>query len=395
MSEPTVTCPACSHVIKLTESLAAPLMAATKAGFERQLAQKDQDILAREAALSARASDLEKAEGAVAARVAAQVNAAKEKLSADVAKREVALQEQLKSLDQTRAELSDQVDARVKAERGRIAAEEAKKAKALVSSDLEQRTKDLADLKEVLDERTAKLSEAQKAQADLLKKQRELDDAKRELDVTVEKKVQESLGAVRERAKTDLEDAFKLRLGEKDETIASMQRKIEDLARKADQGSQQLQGEVLELELESTLRSRFPRDIIEPVPKGEHGGDILHRVIGTSGQLCGTILWESKRAKNWSDGWLTKLRDDQRSAKADIALIVTTSLPKGVKTFDLVDGVWITEAHCLAPVASSTPPDASRTGCDAPLAGGPTDEDGAGLPIPHRASLQASHRSHR
>ena len=120
---------------------------------------------------------------------------------------------------------------------------------------------------------------------------------------------------------------------------------------KADQGSQQLQGEVLELELENTLRSKFPRDIIEPVPKGEHGGDILHRVIGTSGQLCGTILWESKRAKNWSDGWLTKLRDDQRTAKADIALIVTTSLPKGVKTFDLVDGVWITEAHCLAPVA--------------------------------------------
>ena len=171
MSEPTVICPACSHVIKLTESLAAPMMAATKAGFERQLAQKDRDILAREAALSARASDLEKAEGAIAASVAAQVNAAREKLSADVAKREVALQEQLKSLDQARVELSDQVDARVKAERGRIAAEEAKKARG--PGKQRSRTthaKEVADLTEVLDERTAKLAEAQQAQADSAQK---------------------------------------------------------------------------------------------------------------------------------------------------------------------------------------------------------------------------------
>jgi hypothetical protein len=87
------------------------------------------------------------------------------------------------------------------------------------------------------------------------------------------------------------------------------------------------------------------------VPKGEFGGDVLHRVIGPLGQHCGTILWETKRTKNWSDGWLTKLRDDQRAAKAEIALIVSQVLPKSVESFDFVDGVWITESRCALPVA--------------------------------------------
>ena len=95
-----------------------------------------------------------------------------------------------------------------------------------------------------------------------------------------------------------------------------MQRQIEELRRKAEQGSQQLQGEVQELELEATLRARFPHDTIEPVPKGEFGGDILQRVVGPTGQPCGTILWESKRTKNWTDGWLAKLREDQRKVGA-------------------------------------------------------------------------------
>ena len=83
------------------------------------------------------------------------------------------------------------------------------------------------------------------------------------------------------------------------------------------------------------LRAKFPRDIIEPVPKGEFGGDVLHRVVGPSGQVCGTILWESKRTKNWSDTWLPKLREDQRTAKAEIALIVSNALPKGVESVRL------------------------------------------------------------
>ena len=123
--------------------------------------------------------------------------------------------------------------------------------------------------------------------------------------------------------------------------------------RRVEQGSQQLQGEVQELELETLLRAKFPRDTIEPVPKGEFGGDTLHRIIGPLGQLCGTILWESKRTKNWSDGWLVKLRDDQRAAKAEIAVIVSQVLPKGVESFGLIDGVWVTHSRFMISVAAA------------------------------------------
>src|SRR5271170_5536385 len=143
------------------------------------------------------------------------------------------------------------------------------------------------------------------------------------MDLTIQKQVQAELGTVRDKAKQETEAALTLKVREKEEQIISMQRQIEELKRKAEQGSQQLQGEVQELELEGILRARFPRDTIEPVPKGEHGGDVLQRVSGAAGQNCGTILWESKRTKNWSDSWLAKIRDDQRAAKAEIAVIVS------------------------------------------------------------------------
>ncbi len=196
-----------------------------------------------------------------------------------------------------------------------------------------------------------KLLVAQNAQAELIRKQRELDDAKREFELTVEARVQESLGGVRLKAKRGAEDELKLRLAEREETIASMQRQIEVLKQKAEQGSQQLQGEVQELELEALLTAKFPLDLVEPVPKGEFGGDILHKVLSSSGQQCGTLIWESKRARNWSDAWLSKLRDDQRAAKADLAVLVSRVLPKETVAFDFIDGVWIVEPRCAVPVA--------------------------------------------
>lgn len=108
---------------------------------------------------------------------------------------------------------------------------------------------------------------------------------------------------------------------------------------------------MLELELESLIASRFPVDIIEPVAKGEYGGDVLQWIVGPAGQQCGAILWESKRTKNWSAGWIAKLRTDQRSAKADIALLISEALPAGVETFDLVEGVYVAHPRCAVPIA--------------------------------------------
>lgn len=311
MTEPTITCPNCKTEIKLTESLAAPLIESTRRDYEKRLALKDTDIAKKEESLR---------------------------------EREAAVSKAMQAVD-------DQVAEKLLLERTRIVSEESKKAKLALQSDIDQKARELAELQEVLTQRDMKLAEAQKAQADLIRQKRELDDARRELELTVEKRVQDGLSVTREQAKKEAEEGLKLKVLEKEQTIASMQAQIEELKRRAEQGSQQLQGEVQELELEAVLRTKFPRDTIEPVPKGEFGGDALQRVMGPLGQVCGTILWESKRTKNWSDGWLAKLRDDQRTAKAEIAIIVSQILPKGVESFDLVDGIWVTNTKSVFSLA--------------------------------------------
>lgn len=280
MTEPTITCPQCQSEIRLTESLAAPLVAEKLEKYKLHFQQ------------------------------------------------------------------------RIKEERARITQEEIDKARTAAANELDTKNRALQELQELLRSRDAKLAEAQKTQAELLKKQRALDDEKRELDLTIEKRVQSGLAEIRHAAKREAEESAKLRLAERDQTIASMQQKIEELKQKAEQGSQQLQGEVQELELENMLRSKFPFDAIEPVPKGEFGGDTVQRVHSQSGMPCGMILWESKRTLRWSDSWLAKLREDQRNAKAEVCVIVSHALPKGVETFDFIDGVWVTSPRAALPVAT-------------------------------------------
>jgi hypothetical protein len=311
MTDPQIVCPNCRTEIRLTEQLAAPLIAETRRKFDQQLAAKE----------------------------------------ADFGRRESALRKAQDELAQARATVDEQVTAKLKSERAQIAQAEAARARQAVAEEIGNRDRQLSELHDAILTKDAKLAEAQKAQAEMLRKQRELDEAKREFELTVEKKVQEGLTAVRDKARLEAEDALKAKVAEKETQIAGMQRQIEELRRKAEQGSQQLQGEALEIELESQLRARFARDLIEPVPKGEFGGDVLHRVFSPAGQACGTILWESKRTKNWSDGWLVKLRDDQRAAKAEIAMIVSSALPKGVESFDLIDGVWVVEPRFALPLA--------------------------------------------
>jgi len=317
MTEPTITCPNCKTEIRLTESLAAPLIEATKQQFEKQLLQKDAEVEQRE-------------------------NTVREK--------EKLIAEAKRNLDD---QVATQVATQLKSERTRVVEEESRRAKQASAAELECKARELSELQEVLKVRDQKLAEAQKAQAELIKKQRELDDAKRELELTVEKRVQEGLSEVRSLAKREAEDGLKLKVMEKDQTIASMQQKIEELKQKAEQGSQQLQGEVQELELENLLRAKFPFDSIEPVPKGEFGGDALQRVNSQTGQPCGSILWETKRTRNWSDAWLAKLREDQRNAKAEVAVLVSQTLPKGVDAFDVIDGIWVTSPRAALPVATA------------------------------------------
>src|SRR5438132_1240669 len=121
-----------------------------------------------------------------------------------------------------------------------------------------------------------------------------------------------------------------------------MKKTIEELQQKANQGSQQLQGEVLELELENELQLAFPMDEIVPVGKGINGADIVQRVHDSQGRVCGTIIWESKRTKHWTEGWVQKLKEDMLRAKGDVAVLVTVTLPDGVKNFGHKDGIYVT-----------------------------------------------------
>lgn len=309
--EPTLNCPNCNHEIKLTESLAAPLIEETRRRFQEQLASKD----------------------------------------AEVARKTEALRQEREQLEKSREQIEDQIKQRMAAERSQIVAAEAKKAREAVAAEVQLKGAELEELRKTLATNNAKLAEAQQQQAELMRKQRALDDEKRELDLTVEKRVQASVEQIQVKARQEADEAARLRVAEKDQTIESMARTIEELKRKAEQGSQQSQGEVLELELEELLRGRFPTDSIEPVGKGELGADVIQQVNAAVGQPAGIILWETKRTKAWSDGWLAKLRDDQRRSGADVALIISHALPKHIEQFDLMDGVWVAHPRCALPVA--------------------------------------------
>jgi hypothetical protein len=309
--EPTLHCPNCNHEIRLTESLAAPLLAETRQRFQQQLASKD----------------------------------------AEMERKTEALRLEREQVAKDREQVEDQVAKRLTAERAQLVAAENKKAREAAAAELQAKESEAAELRATLLTNNAKLAEAQKQQAELMRQQRSLEEEKRELDLTIEKRVQASISEVQIKARQEADEAARLRVAEKDQTIESMTRTIEELKRKAEQGSQQSQGEVLEIELEELLRGRFPTDSIEPVGKGELGADVVQQVNGAIGQSAGIILWETKRTKAWSDGWLAKLRDDQRRSGADVALIISHALPKHVEQFDLVDGVWVAHPRCALPVA--------------------------------------------
>lgn len=171
-----------------------------------------------------------------------------------------------------------------------------------------------------------------------LEKLRQLDEERKKIEEIASKKASEEQQYIIAQLKKQLSDATKVK---------------DDLARKLEQGSQQTQGEVLELELEEILKEVFPFDQILPVPKGICGADLMQGVMNNNGRLCGNIIWESKKTKAWADSWIGKLRDDQRAAKAEIAIIVSSTLPQDIKTFDFRNGVWICGKDFVVPLATA------------------------------------------
>lgn len=177
---------------------------------------------------------------------------------------------------------------------------------------------------------------------ELTKALREERKAKESIELEAEKKLAAEETKIREEAQKTADEKQRLNLAARDKTIADLQRALEDAQRKAAQGSQQLQGEIMELDLEEALAANFRDDDIEPVAKGVKGGDIRQVVKSPRGTVCGVMLWEIKRTKNWTDGWIPKLKEDLRSEKANVPIIVSEVMPKQIEEeMGMLHGVWI------------------------------------------------------
>src|SRR3954453_1038351 len=315
-----ITCPKCKTEIPLSDAfkheIEAGVLAAERARHQREL----------EAAIrSAEAATAKKADQQAARREALlRAEAAEEKQhNAELRTQLEELFAELRALRHKDEERELAFKKQLASEEDRIRAEARERAAADVALQLEKKDREIA--------------------------------ATREQAQRQEQMLKEQLAAAEDRARAEArksaDDEFTLKLREKDKQLADAWQKVKEAEAKIQQGSQQTQGEALELEIEELLREAFRDDEISEVKKGQRGADITEKVIDRRGRNCGTILWETKNGK-WQETWLAKLRDDQREAKAHIAVLVATNPPADIETFVNRDGVWIVRRRYTSDLAS-------------------------------------------
>lgn len=205
---------------------------------------------------------------------------------------------------------------------------------------------------EELVEMKRRVEKAEEAELAIRKQKNLLDEEKRTFELDKQRQLDAEREKIRKAAEENILEQQRLKEKEKDKMIDDLKKSLEDAQRKATQGSQQLQGEVAELDLEDTLRHTFPSDGVEPIGKGVLGADIRQVVKSPGGKTCGTILWESKRTKAWGGDWVDKLKEDMRNDKANIPAIISEALPEEAKTgMGLKDGVWVCSPKLFIPLA--------------------------------------------
>jgi hypothetical protein len=211
--------------------------------------------------------------------------------------------------------------------------------------------------RELVAEKEKALTKFRNEEVQLRRQLRELEEAKKSQDLIYQRKLDDERKRIEEQARAAAGEEIGRREAQYKAQIESAQREVADLKRKLDQGSQQLQGEALELSLESLLRNAFPLDEIVPVPKGMNGADLLQHVRSPSGHCCGTIIWEAKQTKAWQPAWLRKLKDDQQAIGAELAVIVTAAMPRDAsgksEPFMREADVWIVRFDAARPLAEA------------------------------------------
>ena len=237
------------------------------------------------------------------------------------------------------SELKDQLSKDLRSEFNKKWLEEKKK----LEEQLDEKEKgERRILEEQLEKQKKELDQAREFELELRKKTRELEEKEKNLELEKQRQIDEERKKIQEKTETEISEKFHLKAKEYEQNIESLKKSLDEAQRKANQGSQQLQGEVLELELEEILVREFPIDEIRSVGKGIKGADLVQVVKDSIGRESGKILWEGKRTKAFSQEWITKLKEDMIEEKAELAVIVTTVLPDGIKFFGQREGVYIT-----------------------------------------------------
>ena len=304
MSKRTIECPKCGHDFSVEQALSAEIEDKFQRKYEREL-QKQQTEL--------------------------------ERVKCDIDNERKALAKKQRDFEQL-------LDDRLLKEKSAIE----KKLRESIANETQM---EVEDLRNQIDEKCRIISESQKSELELRRRARELEEREGALQLELERKLDSERSRIEEMAIAKFSEDSRLKAAEKDKQLDEMRRQIEDLKRKAEQGSQQTQGEVLELEIEAALQSLFPGDQIDPVAKGQRGGDIIHKVVTATGLLAGTIVWETKRTRAWSDSWIEKLKTDQRAIAAEFAVIVTQVMPKDSGAIALLDGVWVVDFRAFRGLA--------------------------------------------
>jgi hypothetical protein len=269
---------------------------------------------------------------------------ARTELKAEALVQQKALTDREKEIAVREQNVQKAVEDQVKLERDKLKKEAEKKAHDAVAVEVE-------DLKRQTSEKDEKIKNMVGTELELRKLKNQLEDEKVQSELETARRIDQERSKIREEALKQFQEQYHLKDAEKDKKLQDAMRMNEELSRKLQQGSQQTQGEVLELELEELIKNTFPVDQVEPVPKGVRGADVIQRVMNRSGHLCGTIVWELKRTKEWSDVWIQKFKDDQRIVKAEIAILVSEALPKEIENFGLMDGIWVTNLQCAIGLA--------------------------------------------
>lgn len=251
--------------------------------------------------------------------------------------------EKSKQIEAERKQIEDAAIARVSQDMGKL------QQRLLIIEKENKAEKEI--LEEKIKESTTRLDEAQKNEIEIRKEKNRLEQEKKDFELEKQRQLDEERKKIQEEASKKAAEAEQYKIAQLEKKLNDALRVNEEQKRKLEQGSQQTQGEVLELELEEILKTTFPYDEILPVPKGVKGADVIQKVFNRSSQECGQIVWEFKNQKVWKEDWIQKLKDNQRAIKADVAVIVSIVLSEDVKGFAFRDGVWICDIKLVVALA--------------------------------------------